>query len=84
MSDPTQALPTMPSSAPDPMAGALGNARLLGVGCPMLRPTGVWSEQLTEGAWGRCTSPGALGRSRTSPPVRCQPILSVKPTDRNV
>ncbi|WP_406218265.1 tetratricopeptide repeat protein [Streptomyces canus] len=44
MSDPTQALPTMPSSAPDapdPMAVALGNASLLGVGYLMLRRRGL-------------------------------------------
>ncbi|WP_328748957.1 hypothetical protein OHT57_26265 [Streptomyces sp. NBC_00285] len=47
MSDPTYALPTMPSSAPDeprapdPMAVALGNASLLGVGYLMLRRRGL-------------------------------------------
>jgi hypothetical protein len=33
---------------------------------------------------GALYAPGTFGRSRTSPPVRCQPILSVKPTDRYV
>ncbi|WP_399185558.1 hypothetical protein [Streptomyces sp. TLI_185] len=51
---------------------------------PHDRPLIVRSGNNGPRAPGRCTPPGALRRSRTSLPVRCQPILSVKPTARYV